>query len=88
MLLYLCDAESGSSGSPIVKTLKPDSTSKDKNNHNRYVIGLHRGDLEVSNKNYNYGSTMTAIINDIKAQITSNPDLCPKYIGALLLLSY
>ena len=56
LLLYLCDTEEGSSGSPIVKT----TTDKQ-----RHVIGLHRGDIELNTENYNFGFTMSAIINDI-----------------------
>jgi len=60
-LRYWCDTEPGSSGSPIVRTL---------GDKQRHVVGLHaRGNDQ---KEYNYGYTWTAIIDDIN----ENP---PKY---------
>jgi len=56
LLLYLCDTEGGSSGSPIVKTADDD---------HRYIVGLHRGYINIGKKLYNYGSTMNAIVNHI-----------------------
>ena len=56
LLIYICDTESGSSGSPLIKTT-------DDGHHQ--VIALHRKYVKLDGDTYNCGTLICTIIDHI-----------------------